>query len=282
MWRSEKRLEFWLADGKPSPKPAHLAWLRKLRLVPLATVVQEMSLAIKSRAIRFDDAFSINANVQDGFEMLSGPADCGGSSERSGQFLAAITITTHCVDLFRGANVRRIPMPDSQRTRIRQQRLIMSASVQSLAVNVGSDRVQSYELIQECQRGGLDAAVGLFLRDPVILSTMQISELPHRLESIAVGELSDLEQKSYLHEAEVLKRIPADRAELLAVFRHVPIEMISRLRFLDENREIRYIISSLPKRTQTRVHDMAVIRDTANQEIHMVPHRTKSRTVLLT
>ena len=84
-----------------------------------------------------------------------------------------------------------------------------------------------------------------------------------------------------MREAEALKGIPAERAELLAVFRHVPIEIISRLRYVAENHILVFSISRLSGPTSTRVHDMAAVRDIVSQDVHLIPHRTQFRAVSL-
>lgn len=170
-------------------------------------------------------------------------------------------------------------MPEAHRTRVRQETLVMVPKPRSAATEIES-HIHMVESLEDRPVRVQDYP--LLLSHPAIHATAKISELPHRRASAEVVGLEDSERNSFLREAEVLKRIPSDRAELLAVFRHVPIEMISRLRFLADSREILYAIQEEPKRTQTRVHDLAVIRDAANQEIHLVPHRTKSRSILLT
>ena len=57
--------------------------------------------------------------------------------------------------------------------------------------------------------------------------------------------------------------------------------MISRLRFVAEESTIFYTIFDGANRKRTRVHDLAAVRDAANQEIHLVPHRMRYRTVNL-
>jgi hypothetical protein len=111
--------------------------------------------------------------------------------------------------------------------------------------------------------------------------TAKISELPISQISIDIEELADSERSGFLHEAEVLKGIPSDQAKLLAVFRHVPIEMISRLCFLEEKNAILYSIARESRITKTRVHDMAAVRDQQSREIHLIPHRMRFRSVSL-
>ena len=121
----------------------------------------------------------------------------------------------------------------------------------------------------------------MLLEPPAIRTSEKLSRFAHRRKSVDLGLLQDLERRSFLREAEVLKHVPADRAELLAVFRSIPIELIARLRYLAGRKEILYSIACGSMRTRTNVHDMAAIRDSANQEVHLVPHRTKSRPVFL-
>jgi hypothetical protein len=108
-----------------------------------------------------------------------------------------------------------------------------------------------------------------------------ILRLPHTRKSVPVETLGDSECKSFLREAEALKGVRADCAELLAVFRHVPIEVISRLRFVADEKVLRYSIVSGPVPTSTRVHDMAAVRDASSREVVLIPHRAQFRAVLL-
>ena len=109
----------------------------------------------------------------------------------------------------------------------------------------------------------------------------RVTKYPHCRKSVDISALPVAVRDGFLREAEVLKGIDIDNCELLAVFRRVPIELISQLRFLSETRMILYTISSRPVRTRTRVHDLAVICDMSKQEIHFVPHRTQYRLVFL-
>jgi hypothetical protein len=190
------------------------------------------------------------------------------------------TSKTHQVDMLDAAEVRNLSMPDAQRAAIREGRLIPTLNTRSTEVGFGRTGVRSIESLREHPVKIKDGS-RMLLESPGVRATEQIFGFPHRRRSVDLGRLKDSEPRSFLHEAEVLKHLPADRAELLAVFRNIPIELISRLRFLSGRKEILYSISKGPARTRTNVHDMAAIRDRANQEVHLVPHRTKSRPVLL-
>jgi hypothetical protein len=284
MWRSEERLEFWLTDASPSNAPHRFAWMEKLGLRRLASEVNALPLGIDTGVDSYDDALVAWATVHDALETFwpSAPGStCSkGATETAlpGSFVA--TWATHSVDLLGKAVVRRLSIPAPERTRVRQERCAIQVSVRS--ADVGIKYAIEALALALIRNATVQDCAGLLVQDPVVRATARVSELPQRRKSADIGEFGDEDKNSYLREAEILRRVPPKRAELMAVFHHVPIELISRLRFLAETQEIRFSIMNEPKRTQTRVHDMAVIRDTESQEIHLVPHRTKYRMVSLT
>jgi hypothetical protein len=277
MWRSEERLEFWLAGGQLSQKAGRAAWLQQLLGRRFATAVIEMPLDFPIHIASLDDSLSAEASVKDGFGVFG---DWRQPPDKGVPELTISSDAVHQTILLEPSDVRRLPMPDPQRTRIQQARLIFSPNTQSIKTGISSTAIHTLEPIQDASAEVKDRR-GLLLQDVEVRAIAQIAELPHRRKSMDVDNLRDSERQSFLHEAEVLKHIPPVRAELLAVFRHVPIEVISRLRFLADKKEILFSVPREPRRTHTRVHDMAAIRDSATQEIHMVPHRTQSRSVPL-
>ncbi len=277
MRRSEERLAFWLAGGSPSQKPKRGGWIGRLRLRQLKAGFKDLPLNLESETVSLDDDLSAAANVKDGLGALSEISSENGSPDGSGYWRTAAVRT---IGPLRATVVRRISMPEAHRTRIRQETLVMVPQTRSAAAEIESFIHRLESLLDRPAQ--MPDGMQCLLSDPAIRATEQISELPYRRESTNIGQLEDSERNGFLREAEILKRIPSEKAELLAVFRHVPIEVISRLRFLAGSREILYTIQNEPKRTQTRVHDLAVIRDTVSQEIHLVPHRTKSRSISLT
>jgi hypothetical protein len=276
MWRSEERLAFWLTGGSPPARPKRSTWIGRLRLRQLPVVINDLPLNIDGETASLDEALSAEANVKDGLGTLFETSSENDSPNGSGYWTSVPVGSIGPLDT---AVVRRISMPNAHRTRVRQEMLVIVPKSRSATTEIES-HIHMVESLEDRPVRVQDYP--LLLSHPAIHATAKISELPHRRASTEVVGLEDSERKSFLREAEVLKRIPSDRAELLAVFRHVPIEMISRLRFLADSREILYAIQEEPKKTQTRLHDLAVIRDAGNQEIHLVPHRTKSRSILLT
>ncbi|HSW38540.1 MAG TPA: hypothetical protein VLL97_03515 [Acidobacteriota bacterium] len=106
-------------------------------------------------------------------------------------------------------------------------------------------------------------------------------DLPHMRIGMDAASLTDEARRSFLQEAETVKHISADQSELLTVFYHVPIEMISRLRFIDDKKMLLYRISPGLRRTQTRVYDMAAVRDIAGRKTHLITHRSRCRVLSL-
>jgi hypothetical protein len=243
--------------------------------------VKDGELCIRSRTVSLDDALPSDTRIVDGLEILSARGPSGGDpplppADPEGSFHCDV----HGAELLSDAGVCSLPMPDSRKAAIRGAGLIPTLNTRSVNIVLGRGAVRSLESFREHQGQVVDGRHALFAA-PAVRESEQIFRIPHRRRSIEVGKLEDVERRSYLHEAEALKHVPADRAELLAVFRGIPIELISRLRFLAGRKEILYIISGGPKRTRTNVHDMAAIRDRADQEVHLFAHRTKSRPVFL-
>jgi hypothetical protein len=128
--------------------------------------------------------------------------------------------------------------------------------------------------------GIMDGQKHLFSPQSIVQNaTESIMELPLMRTSVRLESMDISEREAFLREAEVLKGIPADRAELLAVFRNVPIAMVSRLRFVAEKKAIVYALSRELRLTQARVHDLAVVCDRGSREIHLVAHRTQFQSV---
>jgi hypothetical protein len=292
MWRSEEKLAFWLSGRDPSPKSGRIAWLKKLHSRQFTGVVKEGSLDIRSRTISLDDGIPADTRVLDGLGMLSATVppielrqvaaalDHSSNPLLSESEPATASKDIHEAKLLPAAAVRSLAMPDAQKAAIRHGRLIRTPNMRSTQVDFSRIAVRSLESFRDHPVEIKDGC-RMLLEPPAIRTTERISRFPHRRKSVDLGLLHDLERRSFLREAEVLKHVPADRAELLAVFRSIPIELILRLRYLAGRKEILYSISGGSMRTRTNVHDMAAIRDGDSQEVHLVPHRTKSRPVFL-
>jgi hypothetical protein len=244
----------------------------------LPSAVQEQPLSLDADAVDFEAALLVTSNVLDGLGTLGGWGDfsariaCEPDDNSGG---------THCVDLLDPAIVRNLGLPNEYHARIQQRTVAISPIPKSLPINVRAAAIRSLECLQSRTAEVRDGNRLLTMNPAMGAMESHIENMPHLQASLDVDALRDSERNGFLREATILKGVPADRAELLAVFRHVPIEMISRLRFLAETKTIVYSISGGPSRTHTRVHDLAAVRDTASRDIHLIPHRTKFRQVSL-
>ncbi len=283
MWRHEKGLEYWLSGERLSARSGLVQWLEKklpagLRAWQFPSALREHPLNFEVNAVSIDTALPVTVNVLDGLGALGEWTDC---CARIAGELDGNTDTIRCVDLLNTAIVRDLNLPNEYRARIQQCAVVLNPFSMSLPVGIQSTDVHKLECMQNRTA---EVRVGdrlLIMNSAIGVLNSGIAELPHSRTSLDVDALKDSERNGFLHEATILRGIPADQGELMAVFRHVPIEMISRLRFLAETKTIIYSINGEPRRTHTRVHDLAAVRDKASREIHLIPHRTKFRQVSL-
>ena len=172
-------------------------------------------------------------------------------------------------------------IPCESHSRVQERRLLLDAPPRSLALNFKSSTVHAVNVPLERANGVRDGNRFLMWTTAVALPRYKIALLPHARESVRIETITAAERGSFLREAEALKGIRADRAELLVVFRHIPIEFISRMRFIAEKRVLLYSIDTQCCLTNTRVHDMAAVLDLESQEVHLIPHHTQFRGVSL-
>ena len=148
-------------------------------------------------------------------------------------------------------------------------RLEETARVRNLAVLKEAGAVR-------CGSGACDIpAAGI--RD----ETAKVRMLPHVRRSVNLESMSSSVSASFLREAAAIKGVESGAGELLAVFRNVPLAMISRVCFLEERGVLLYTTSSSAEPSRTRVHDIAAVRDRTTQKTHLVAHRTRYKTAFL-
>lgn len=288
MWRWQKSLARWLFFWKGSGHRTEsgrrqvagaLGGELRQRLQnrcqdAFACRVQTASMELQARALGLEDALAMTVAVKDGLAGMK-PAPAGR--------MAAETLAVGICDVgvrLDHAVVRDVGMPDARRAGIRDVRLLTHPRLQSLPVRPWQNAVRSVECFVE-QLPAVKSGGRWILREaPLGRLQAKAGEQPYRRTSLDPQRLKDAERQGFLREAEAQRRLPPERGELLAVFRAVPIEMISRLHFLAGTRVLVYRISK-GNRTQTRVHDMAAIRDTASRETYLIPHRTQFRVVAL-
>ncbi len=109
--------------------------------------------------------------------------------------------------------------------------------------------------------------------------TIKMTAYPHIRSGIDLDHMNPQEREGFMNEAENLKGIPAGQGQLLALFRNVPVEIISKARYVEENKLLLYTIDSERRLVRTRLHDMGIVRDPVAGKTHMVVHRTQFKSV---
>jgi hypothetical protein len=283
MWRREERLKFWLEGEGQIHRPSSKLGLKekvllKLQLRQSAHAVKGESLGISADAKSLDSNLDIGAQVKEGLGAFRCPEVLPGESSCSFTDCSGLV---RDLELFSSCLVRNLDLPNEKQARVSQGKLEFASTARFVPVSIRAAEILMLESLYGQMPEVKDGKRFLVGYPTIQHLTSQISELPHARASIKLDQLQDAERSSFLREAEKFKGIPIGRAEILAIFRHVPIELISRLRLLADQTAILYSISLDTKPTQTRVHDMAAVRDISSREVHLIPHRTQYRLVSL-
>jgi len=235
-------------------------------------------LPIDARALSLDGALALGTHVSDGIGEIG--------SRRESSISAAFgynkpVLRIRNADFLKSGRVISFRLPGKQVSPIRQYDLSVEAGCRTFSVDVVNCGVRSVECsVNQAEK--VPGGENILIENVSVESrTSRIGTLPYKRRSLDVGLLPESEHTSFLREAEAIKHLPADKAELLAVFRNIPIELVSRMRFIAEGNVIFYTLFSTYGRTMTRVHDMAAIRNTDSGEIHLIPHRTRFQAVSL-
>ncbi len=168
-------------------------------------------------------------------------------------------------------------------TTVRGQEMVQAPEAQTLRIRqIGSDaRVRTLNILQDSVTVRSPEG-GIFRHEiDVYDNTRKMRIYPHCRESLDLNQLSLAMRESFLREAEVTKGIPMQGAELMGVFRNVPVALISKIRFLDRRKVILYTLTQADENSRTRVHDLAAVRDVEKDVTHLVAHRTRYRTAFL-
>jgi hypothetical protein len=232
----------------------------------LSVKTAEQALHIGAVAISFD------VNITPGIAVLDGLAALGRQEGLADAFSCKVCE----LDVLKPPAAKNLVLPNEQRAVIRQINGIKPPHLRTMNPLISGPIIRK----PACGSISLPAIktwnTHISTRQGNRIPISQILELPHFRSSVDLSLLPDSEYQGFLREAENLKGLPVARLELQAVFRHVPVELISQIRFVEERKAIIYRLSE-SRRTRTRVHDMAAVRDTTGEEIHLVPHRTRFR-----
>ena len=249
-------------DLEPGLRSRLLAKLRALEPQP---VIGEQLLEISTNTINLESDLVTDAHVQDGLGMLSAAA--GMANE-----IAPCSSNVREIGLVNSTPVHALVFADAHRTRVLSRRLLPAPNVRFFTTHLQPGMVRTVGNLKAVPL--TDGGRLLLAMPPIQGQIFPISVLPHRRASINIAALQDAERREFLQQAQLLKRVRSEDGEVIAVFRKVPIEMITSLRYVANADMIVYSISAEPQRSHTRVHDMAAVRDNGTGEVYLVPRRT--------
>jgi hypothetical protein len=274
MWRRNERLGYWLKEPRKDQKRGEAPGfgqrlVRRFSLGDLSAAVSDCPLRIEAVAEAIDPGMDALLPVRDGLAIFGDGPD----------YPFEFACRTKEESLIKDASVRSLGLPEGQKVRIRNVDAIRPATARSANPVLRAPVVKEGALVPPATVVAQESVISAAIGHKIMIS--QIIDLPHFRKSADIKRMAEAEYQSFIREAEILKSIPAERGELLAVFRHVPIEMISQLRFVADRNAIEYSVSMNSQRTQTRVHDMAAVRNVVSGEIHLFAHRTSYRTAFI-
>jgi hypothetical protein len=213
--------------------------------------------------------------VVDGLAALSNcrPVPGGSAFEITAQAEQAAVRTAR---LLGGACVRSARMPDERPVRVAEIHPVAPARVRAPHwTDPGTEvNVRPAGLLGEARRGLAHEDI-VILPPQVSIAPPRLRDLPQSRRQVALHEIRSRDQEAFLKEAERSRRVPSGRGELVAVFRRVPVELITRARYSEASGGLIYTLAVPPGRSRTRVHDVGAVRDATSGKVHLVPHRTQ-------
>ncbi len=283
MRRREEGLGFWLAAAPNSSKATLLSRLRKiirrrLKSGRLKCVVGDIPLAMEPCIYAGDVLNPGGLAIHDGLGYWAAGGGKGGGYPEE-EALRAV----HACELLSQAIARPLSLPGDLPIQVNSPTWIYPPHVRSLQRHPWEEtvRVRAIACFRDLRPGRTFSRWLDPSRTTVRVATARIAAMPQAGHSSDLEEMKAVEKESFLREAAAIKGVAPEAGELLAVFRNVPIEVVSRLSYSQESRTIFYYLTLGPGVRRTRVHDIAAVLDKATREIHLVPHRTRYRTVFL-
>jgi hypothetical protein len=288
MWRREERLAYWLSDCSRANTAccrfgSLKALFRKFELnrpnASLHDCVVELCMPVKSlEDLEFPDARAV-----DGLGSFGDQLQASGKASQIAEALSSHHVGIKSTGLLEESRIRNLDIAPDWNAAVLKKELIFEPAVQQLiAQKIGKTmKVHSGSCIDTPPIIANNPACLLNPTEPIQDGINHISSIPMLLRSIGRDKFKQPAYESFLREAEVLRGVPPGQGELLAVFRNVPVEVVLRLRFVQEKNMIIYTLALPLSSRSTRLHDLAAVRDLSSKVVHLVPHRTRYQTVVL-
>jgi hypothetical protein len=217
--------------------------------------------------------------VVDGLGSIGG-AMPGVDARRTAQRIASAMRVVE-VGLIRIRPARNLDAGSLRRVGVRELQTIPVIRTRACQFAALTDRARilSTPLIREAVPArSLD---GIELRASTREATSRIVRMPQIRSGDPPELLSLSECENCLREAQATRGIPADDAELLSVFRRVPVEGVTRIRFIESSRLLFFVLGVDYKPRRTRVHDVMAVRSVSTGQVHLVTHRTRYQAAVL-
>ena len=286
MRRRETSLAYWLSrDNKQGTRKLAGGFkekmLDKINPVVFPCAIHASPLEILSATINLNEELVLRAEVHGGLSQINPVPD---SPQLNNDHSIAIAFKCGVYSmglLYPKKGIRNFPLMGGGKLKIHSGTLRIALTLHNISLHNKIHHVWNIECLPNISLPTNNGNRWIIKEVPIKSNISKLSALPFKRRSLDIGRLDGSEYQGFLKEAEALRHIPAERSELLAVFRLVPIEIISRLHYVADKRMILFSISNQARRTQTRLHDIAAIRDLADQEIHLIPHRAQYKTVAL-
>jgi hypothetical protein len=221
--RRREELKRWLQGGTHNAgvlSGLRNTFARELRARQMAVGIKAEPLTIGAIVFCLDAAISASAVVRDGLASIE---NADNSMMPAVEAFAQTGKTAREAGLLEDTRVCSLELHGEGHARVQESHLSLDWPTRSLALNLQSGGVRAVDVLWERAIRSRDGDRFLMRNAPVPRPRYKIALLPHTREGVPMEMLRDAERSSFLREAAALKGIAADRAELLVVFRHVPI-----------------------------------------------------------
>lgn len=278
--RERSGLGFWLENSRETGESTHKRREKenlreKFRARSYKTNVMDYPVDFHSHTAGIEYMLHAPVQIKDGLRAVG---EIINQTDRKGLVGIEAAIQIHKAGLIEETRVFPLGLTNVENVQVRQALFNIIPYCRPFLISLGLPPVHIPASVQlrPPRTGGSGT---LIPRIPSIMSMMPLAyDLPIRQTSIDIESLPDSEKRTYLLEAEQRRGYPADECELIAIFKRVPVEMISKLHFIDDEKAIVYNISGGLDRSRTRIYEVMVVRDSSKQ-VHLVPHGTRNRAV---
>jgi hypothetical protein len=288
MWRREERLAYWLSNStRPNPPRFRFGslkyFLRRLGLYRIDASLHGCAIDLCVPVHSLENLPFSRIQAIDGLGSFACQLRASDKILQITKGLSQRQLGTKTIMLLGESQIRSLNTMGDWKAATAAKNLIFDPAIHPLiAPSMGKGmRVHSEGFFATLPDVLGSPAYFLNLVEAIQDGTAEISAIPMLLRSIGRENFKHPNYGSFLREAEAVRGVPPGRGELLAVFPNVPIEIVSRLRFVQDRNLIIFTLALPISARSTRLHDLAAVRDLSTKVVHLVAHRTRYKTVVL-